>query len=270
MRSSTENNTISDLNSKVISLETSKTISGFTVYPPRRRHRNRTGNASLPPVLDPIFVKEMPAWKRTFDVVGSLFGLLFLFPLFLLIGIFIKTVSPGPIIFKQRRVGCGGILFDCLKFRTMNVNADVNIHKKYLSELIVNCKSNCISGDPMEKLPGDPRIIPFGRFLRASGLDELPQLVNILRGQMSFIGPRPPIPYEVEQYQLWYKGRFDVAPGLTGLWQISGKNKLGFNDMIRLDIQYAMKRSFLLDLKILLKTPHAVYLQIKEMKNGRS
>ena len=114
------------------------------------------------------------------------------------------------------------------------------------------------------------QVIPFGWLLRSACLDELPQLINVLRGQMSLIGPRPPIPYEVEQYQLWYKGRFDVVPGMTGLWQISGKNKLGFNEMIRLDIQYAMKRSFLLDMKILLKTPCAIYLQLKEIKNGRS
>ena len=120
----------------------------------------------------------------------------------------------------------------------------------------------------MKKLQQDPRIIRNGHLLRASGLDELPQLLNVLLGEMSLIGPRPPIPYEVEQYKLWFRGRFDVVPGLTGLWQVSGKNRLGFNEMIRLDIQYAQKRSLILDLKILLKTPFAIYEQIKDMREN--
>lgn len=221
-----------------------------------------------PTLLEPIFIKKNPIWKRAFDILGSVCGIIVLFPVFLFIGVLIKTVSHGPILFKQKRVGCGGKHFNLLKFRTMRLNADANIHRKYLCALIDSCKENSSDGDPMEKLPKDPRIIPMGCFLRAAGLDELPQLINVLKGQMSLVGPRPPIPYEVEQYRLWYRGRFDVAPGLTGLWQISGKNKLGFNEMMRLDIQYAMRRSFLLDFKILLKTPYAVYQQIKEIKNG--
>jgi lipopolysaccharide/colanic/teichoic acid biosynthesis glycosyltransferase len=220
------------------------------------------------PAFDPIFIKKNPVWKRAFDILGSVFGLIVLSPVILLTGILIKTVSPGPVLFKQKRVGCGGKQFNLLKFRTMNLNADEDIHRHYLCELIGSCKENRSNGNPMEKLPKDPRIIPFGCFLRAAGLDELPQLINVLMGQMSLVGPRPPIPYEVEQYRLWYKSRFDVVPGLTGLWQTSGKNKLGFNEMMRLDIQYAMKRSLMLDCKILFKTPYAVYLQIKEMKTG--
>jgi lipopolysaccharide/colanic/teichoic acid biosynthesis glycosyltransferase len=218
-----------------------------------------------PAALDPLFIKKIPIWKRTFDILGSVCGIIVLSPLFLFIGILIKTVSPGPILFKQKRVGCGGRHFNLLKFRTMKLNADADIHRHYLCTLIDSCKENSSNGDPMEKLPKDPRIIPLGCVLRAAGLDELPQLINVLKGQMSLVGPRPPIPYEVEQYSLWYKGRFDVVPGLTGLWQIRGKNKLGFNEMMRLDIQYAARRSFLLDCKILLKTPYVVYQQIKEM-----
>lgn len=251
-------------------MEIGKSTTGFTDCLPWRSHKNTAGLESRKVVLEPLFVKKMPIWKRTFDIVGSLGGLIMLSPLFLLIGIFIKTVSPGPILFKQKRVGCGCKLFNLYKFRTMKLNADASIHKQYLSELIDSSKSNYTPGDPMEKLPKDPRIIPYGNFLRASCLDELPQLINVLMGQMSLVGPRPPIPYEVEQYMLWYKSRFDVVPGLTGLWQTNGKNKLGFNEMIRLDIQYAKKRSFLLDCKILLKTPYAVFLQIKEIKNGRN
>jgi lipopolysaccharide/colanic/teichoic acid biosynthesis glycosyltransferase len=204
------------------------------------------------------------------DIVGSACALFMLCPLFIVIGIFIKTVSPGPILFKQKRVGCGGTLFNLYKFRTMKSDADSNIHKQYLAELIDSSNSSSAPGDPMAKLHKDPRIIKYGNLLRASGLDELPQLINVLLGQMSLIGPRPPIPYEAEQYRIWYKGRFDVVPGLTGLWQTSGKNKLGFNEMIRLDIQYAMHRCFLLDLKILLKTPYTIYLQLKEIKRGQN
>lgn len=218
------------------------------------------------PALDSFFIKRIPVWKRIFDIVVSLFALIVLFPIFILIGTLIKTVSPGPSFFRQNRVGCGGAVFNLYKFRTMKSEADPDIHKQYLSRLIESCKENKNSGDPMTKLNNDTRIIKFGNFLRASGLDELPQLLNVLMGQMSLVGPRPAIPYEVEHYKLWYKSRFDVVPGLTGLWQISGKNKLGFNEMMRLDIQYAIKRSLLLDCKILLKTPIAVYSQLKEMR----
>lgn len=227
-----------------------------------------TAHETQPLALHPTFIKKIPTWKRVFDILGSLCGLVVLSPVLLIIAILIKTVSPGPILFKQQRVGCGGKHFNLIKFRTMKLNADADIHRQYLCELIGSCKENSSNGDPMVKLPKDPRIIPFGCFLRAAGWDELPQLINVLMGQMSLVGPRPPIPYEVEQYMLWFKSRFDVVPGLTGLWQTSGKNKLGFNEMIRLDIQYARERSFLLDCKILLKTPYAIYQQIKEMKNG--
>ena len=118
------------------------------------------------------------------------------------------------------------------------------------------------------KLENDPHIIPLGRFLRASGIDELPQLINVLRGEMSLIGPRPPIPYEVERYHRWFHGRFDTQPGLTGLWQVSGKNRLSFHEMIRLDINYKRKYSVLLDLKILFKTPLAIWTQIAGMRRN--
>ena len=203
------------------------------------------------------------------DVFGATCGLIVLFPIFLTIAFLIKWVSPGPIFFCQKRIGRGGKPFNCVKFRTMKCDADTSLHKKHLSQLIGSCKANGNAGDPMEKLKNDPRIIKFGNILRASGIDELPQLFNVLLGQMSLIGPRPPIPYEVANYPQWYMNRFDVTPGLTGLWQISGKNQLGFNQMIRLDIQYAMQRSFWLDLKILLLTPYAIYVQIKNLDQKR-
>jgi lipopolysaccharide/colanic/teichoic acid biosynthesis glycosyltransferase len=219
-------------------------------------------------ILDPLFVKRMPLWKRAIDIAGSLFGLIMMSPLLIGISLYIKWVSPGPVFFRQRRIGSGGKAFYLFKFRTMHHNADSIMHKKYLAQLIKSSEDNRHTGKPMQKLQQDPRIIKHGQFLRASGLDELPQLVNVLLGEMSLIGPRPPIPYEVEQYKLWFRGRFDVVPGLTGLWQVSGKNRLGFNEMIRLDIQYAQKRSLMLDRKILLKTPFAVYEQIKDMREN--
>jgi lipopolysaccharide/colanic/teichoic acid biosynthesis glycosyltransferase len=250
-------------------MEIGKKTVGFTDYLPWGRYKSRADNSSRPLRIDPLFIKKIPVWKRAFDIVGSFCALVLLFPLFLIVGIYIKAVSPGPIFFKQKRVGCGGTSFELYKFRTMKLNADASIHKQYLTKLINSSQNSRDPGVPMEKLHKDPRIIPFGSLFRASGLDELPQLINVLVGQMSLVGPRPPIFYEVEQYRLWHKGRFDIMPGLTGLWQISGKNKLGFNEMIRLDIQYAKKCSFLLDLKILFKTPYTVYQQLNEMKKGR-
>lgn len=250
-------------------MEIDKTITALINYLPQVKSRKKTSNRYPMPALAHLFIKKIPVWKRTFDIVASLLGLIILFPLFILIGTFIKTVSPGPVFFRQKRIGCGGTAINVYKFRTMKCGADPTIHKQYLSELIESSKDNKNSGDPMAKLNQDTRIIKYGNFLRASGLDELPQLFNVLWGQMSLVGPRPPIPYEVEHYPHWYKGRFDVVPGLTGLWQTSGKNKLGFNEMMRLDIHYAMKRSFILDCKILLKTPMTVYLQLKEMKKEK-
>lgn len=251
-------------------MESGKTLNSSSDCLPWPDYEKNTLDESQPLMLEPLFIKRIPLWKRVFDIAGSACGMIMLFPLFLVIGIFIKTVSKGPIFFKQKRIGCGGRKFDLYKFRTMKLNADSNIHKLYLAELIDSSKASSNKGDPMTKLHKDPRIIKWGAFLRASGLDELPQLINVFLGHMSLVGPRPPIPYEAEQYRLWYKSRFDVVPGLTGLWQVSGKNKLGFNEMIRLDIQYAMNRSFLLDLKIIFKTPYAVFIQIKEMKKGRN
>ena len=192
---------------------------------------------------------HMPGWKRFIDVVGALFGLILLFPVFLLIAILIKIVSSGPVFFKQERLGYLGRPFTCWKFRTMKIDADIALHQKYLSKLI-NAE------EPMTKLDegDDTRIIPMGKFLRQTGLDELPQLFHVLFGEMSLIGPRPCIPYEAQEYLLWHRKRFDTMPGLSGLWQVSGKNKTTFKEMMRLDIKYLGQRSLWLDLKILLKT----------------
>ena len=176
-------------------------------------------------------------------------------PLMGLIALYIKCVSKGPIFFKQERVGYRGTTFLCYKFRSMKQNADVSGHKDYTTSLIRG------SDRPMIKLDakGDSRVIPLGGILRASGLDELPQLINVLKGEMSLVGPRPCVPYEYEQYLPWQKQRFDVAPGLTGLWQVSGKNLTTFNEMINMDIYYGHHLSFWFDLKIIAKTIPALF-----------
>jgi lipopolysaccharide/colanic/teichoic acid biosynthesis glycosyltransferase len=193
--------------------------------------------------------RRIPVWKRTLDIFGSLLGLILSSPLFLIIYVYIKIVSPGPVFFKQTRVGYRASPFTFLKFRTMFANNDPHCHQAHLRELINSDK-------PMAKLDDgrDPRIIPGGRILRKACIDEFPQLVNVLKGDMSLVGPRPCLPYEAEEYLRWHRNRFDVLPGVTGLWQVSGKNKLTFKQMIRLDISYCQKMSLGFDLKILLLT----------------
>ena len=156
----------------------------------------------------------------------------------------VRIVSKGPVLFRQERVGYLGQRFMCFKFRTMFVNSDTNVHQGHLDQLMD-------SDAPLIKMDskGDPRIIPFGKLLRATGLDELPQLLNVLRGEMSLVGPRPCLPYEYNKYQRWQKERFNTLPGLTGLWQVGGKNKTTFTEMICLDIRYARTRTLWLDLK---------------------
>jgi lipopolysaccharide/colanic/teichoic acid biosynthesis glycosyltransferase len=196
-----------------------------------------------------IFCQRIPVWKRCIDIVGSSILIVFFSPLFLLLIAYIQIVSPGKVLFKQKRVGYRGKQFTFIKFRSMHEDNKSDNHRRYLKELIS-------SGKPMEKLDDtrDPRIILGGKIIRKACLDELPQLFNVLRGDMSLVGPRPCIPYEAAEYLRWHTHRFDILPGMTGLWQVSGKNKLSFEQMIRLDIAYAKRMSPLLDLKILLRT----------------
>jgi exopolysaccharide production protein ExoY len=205
-------------------------------------------------------VMPLPAWKRLMDIMGAFFGLLMLSPVLLLLAIFIKMVSPGPVLFKQERIGFLGKKFGCYKFRTMHLNSSCAVHNSHLNNLIN-------SDGPMHKLDKvDSRIIPFGRIIRMTGLDELSQLFNVLRGDMSLIGPRPCIPYEADEFKLWQRKRFDVVPGITGLWQVNGKNRTSFTDMMRYDISYAYKRNFYLDTAILLKTIPAIIDQVTDNK----
>lgn len=199
--------------------------------------------------------------KRAIDVVGTLMGLVLISPCLLVIGIAIKLTSKGPILFKQRRVGQYGEVFTFLKFRSMYFLSDAKIHQEYVKQFISgrdDCKQSDGNGG-VYKLKNDPRITPLGRFLRKTSLDELPQLFNVLRGEMSLVGPRPPIPYEIETYDIWHRRRFfEVKPGITGLWQVKGRSKLKFAEMVRLDLRYAREWSLGLDFKILLLTPRAV------------
>jgi lipopolysaccharide/colanic/teichoic acid biosynthesis glycosyltransferase len=226
--------------------------------------------AMAPPALgsfddvELMLVEPLPGWKRFIDFAGALAGIVVLSPLLLLIGLVIKIVSPGPVFYRQPRVGHRGQLFTCWKFRTMRIDSDPRLHQRHIRELVE-------AGRPLEKLDGrdDPRIIPFGRFLRLSGLDELPQLLNVLRGEMSLIGPRPCIEYESEQFDRWQLRRFDTVPGLTGLWQVSGKNRTTFNQMMRLDIAYARKKSPWMDLLILLRTLPAICVHVLDHTTKR-
>ena len=200
---------------------------------------------------------EIPRWKRVLDILFILLVLPAVLPLAALIFVVIRLVSAGPVLFRQERVGHLGRPFMCLKFRTMFVGAETSSHQGHLEQLIN-------SAQPMVKLDahGDSRIIPCGSLLRMSGLDELPQFINVLRGDMSIVGPRPCLSYECEKYLPWQRERFNTLPGLTGLWQVSGKNQTTFNEMMQLDIQYTRNKTLWLDLAIIAKTIPAILGQI--------
>lgn len=200
--------------------------------------------------------------KRAVDIAGSSLGLLVLFPVLLVVSALVKLTSRGPVLFRQARVGQHGRNFTFLKFRSMYRNSDCRPHQEYVSRFIAGkarMKESADGKASAYKLVDDPRVTPFGRFLRKTSLDELPQLLNVLSGEMSLVGPRPPLPYEFVCYGTWHRRRIaEVKPGITGLWQVSGRSRTSFDEMVRLDLRYARKWSLSLDLKILLKTPAAV------------
>ena len=207
---------------------------------------------------------EVPRWKRALDITLIVLALPVLVPVMLFIALLIYVVSDGPVLFRQERVGYRGRRFRCFKFRTMVVGNNTAVHQGHLQELMS-------SNRPMVKMDvhGDPRIIPCGLPLRSSGLDELPQIINVLRGDMSLVGPRPCVPYEYEKYLPWQKERFNTLPGLTGLWQVSGKNKTTFEEMIQLDIRYVRTKSPWLDFAIIFKTIPALIVQVIEVRRDR-
>lgn len=195
--------------------------------------------------------------KRVIDVFGSLIALVALAPILIATAISVKASTEGPIIFRQIRVGRGGRSFILYKFRSMRVDVDDEVHRAYVKKLIKDrCDVN--QGDaskPLFKLRGDPRITGVGRFIRKTSIDELPQLYNVLRGDMSLVGPRPPLPYEVAHYSAWHLRRIlEAQPGITGLWQVNGRSETSFDEMVRLDLQYLRQWSLGLDIKILIKT----------------
>ena len=200
--------------------------------------------------------------KRLMDIVGSALALLLFAPILLAIAIAIKLTSKGPIFFRQKRVGQYGEQFVFLKFRSMNVNNDASVHKAFVKQLIAgNAQSHPGNGNGngVYKLTRDSRITGIGGFLRRTSLDELPQFINVLKGEMSLVGPRPAIAYEVEAYEIWHRRRvLEAKPGITGLWQVNGRSRIKFDDMVRLDLRYAKTWSPWMDLKILLRTPVAV------------
>ena len=228
---------------------------------------------SYRPYMDPVYDESLggaaapatgelvPLWKRVLDIALIICALPVVFPISLGLAILIRCVSAGPILFRQERVGLKGRTFMCFKFRTMYVDADKGVHEGHLEKLMN-------SGKPMVKMDthGDPRVIPCGAIVRSSGLDEIPQLLNVLRGEMSIVGPRPCLPFEAKKYLPWQRERFDTLPGLTGLWQVSGKNRTTFDEMISLDIAYARKKNPWLDFKIMIKTPIALLKQMLETK----
>jgi len=202
------------------------------------------------------------ALKRIMDTVGSTLALFVFSPLLLLIALAIKLTSKGPVFFRQKRVGQYGEQFVFLKFRSMHINNDASAHKAYVKQLIAGSAQSQPAngnGNGVYKLTKDPRITPVGAFLRKTSLDELPQFWNVLRGDMSLVGPRPAIAYEVEAYDIWHRRRvLEAKPGITGLWQVNGRSRIKFDDMVRLDLRYAKTWSPWMDLKILMRTPVAV------------
>ncbi|OOM16552.1 sugar transferase [Clostridium saccharobutylicum] len=183
--------------------------------------------------------------KRMIDIFGSVIGLVVLSPILLIIGIIVKIESDGPLIFSQERVGLNGKRFKMYKFRSMVVNAEELKSKLH--------KQNEMKG-PMFKMKEDPRVTKVGKFIRRTSLDELPQLVNVLKGEMSLVGPRPSLPKEVEQFEDWMMTRLSVKPGLTCYWQVSGRSDIGFEDWMKLDVKYVRERNIFVDIKLILKT----------------
>ena len=211
--------------------------------------------------LHPVFMYSFPPTKRMLDLIVGILMLVVLSPVFLFATVLIKLVSKGPIFFKQERVGFLGKVFTLYKFRSMEISESREEHREYMAALI--------RGEMRDKpmLKQERNLIRGGSFLRKTGIDELPQLWNVLRGEMSLVGPRPPIPYESREYIRWYNGRFEVKPGLTGLWQVGEKNSLSFEEMIRIDLQYAKRYNLLMDLKIIFMTPLTILFRFFKRSN---
>jgi len=237
----------------------------FHVFP--EKYDVEKPDDSLEPVLYPDLTKTTALkmtgslLKRSVDIFGSIVGLILFSPFFFVISILIKATSEGPVFFRQQRVGPFGKTFTFLKFRSMYVNNNDEIHREYVTKLIEGNKEceqkrDAKTDAPVFKIKNDPRVTPVGRFLRKTSFDELPQFINVLKGDMSLVGPRPPIPYEFEKYDIWHRERLlRMKPGITGLWQVMGRSSTNFDDMVRLDVNYLRNWSFWGDIKIIFMTP---------------
>jgi lipopolysaccharide/colanic/teichoic acid biosynthesis glycosyltransferase len=238
----------------------------FHFFPDDWDHDNsgRPSNPALYPDLLRSYNNKptVLAMKRVMDVAGSGLTLVLCAPLFLMIALAIKLSSKGPVLYRQHRIGQYGKCFTFLKFRSMLADNRPNVHEEYVKRLIAGSAERMPSskdGEGVYKLTNDKRITQVGKFLRRTSLDELPQFINVLIGDMSLVGPRPAIPYELAAYQTWHRRRvLQVKPGITGLWQVGGRNRVKFDDMVRLDLRYATSWSPWLDFKILMRTPGAV------------
>jgi lipopolysaccharide/colanic/teichoic acid biosynthesis glycosyltransferase len=228
----------------------------ITAY--NRQVGRQAGEPTLPRPSEPTETTDLP-WKRPFDLYCIILSLPLVLPVMILVVIWIKLISPGPALFRQERVGRDGKRFMLYKFRSMKFNADNSCHEAHLRNLVDYDR-------PMIKLDllADHRLIAGGRFLRAAGLDELPQLLNVIKGEMSLVGPRPCLPQEYHFFSLKQRERFQLLPGLTGIWQVSGKNQSSFNEMNLMDIHYVRQVSIPLDLKIMLRTPSVLLFQVRE------
>jgi exopolysaccharide biosynthesis polyprenyl glycosylphosphotransferase len=197
------------------------------------------------------------AFKRTLDILGAAAALLMLSPVIAVIALAVKLTSPGPVLLAQTRVGRSGKTFGFLKFRSMYVNSESASHEKYVQAMIngdAEPNATDAEGNKVFHIVNDPRVTPVGRFIRKYSLDEIPQLVNVLRGEMSLVGPRPPLPYEAAAYDVWQRQRLEVQSGVTGVWQVVGRNRVSFDEMTFQDLMYGMNKSLWVDLKLCLKT----------------
>lgn len=259
----------SNLSHELAAEQMNKIEISFHVFPERDNGNEPDISANLtlyPDIKEKNGKTAILFIKRFIDVVGSVIALIIFSPFFIIIPLCIRFTSRGPIFFRQERVGHLGRRFTFLKFRTMYVNNDSSIHQEYIKKFILEQSSYDTKNEDrgkksVYKIKDDPRVTPIGRFLRKSSLDELPQFINVLKGEMSLIGPRPPLPYEVKIYDIWHKRRIiEVKPGITGLWQVNGRSSTTFDEMVRLDIRYIKEWSLWLDIKILFQTPRAVLI----------
>jgi lipopolysaccharide/colanic/teichoic acid biosynthesis glycosyltransferase len=235
----------------------------FAKEPDDEDSNNPMDPAFYPDLLHEEHVPKIsPLLKRAIDIVGSAAALVLFSPLFVLVALMVKLTSKGPVLFRQQRVGRFGVPFEFLKFRSMYNSNSAKIHEEYVRKFVAGkTETGATNEKMMYKIIEDPRVTRVGKFIRRTSLDELPQFWNALKGEMSLVGPRPSVPYETASYSVWHRRRLlEAKPGITGLWQVHGRSRTTFDEMVRLDLQYSRNWSLLLDLKILLQTPRAVLL----------